>query len=176
MSLFLNGMRNRLSQLAEAGVILPTHVQMECYQHLDNMVHISGYGKGILLCMEAMLKICVVLYHGWQIHVTKIEVLVVSLDPGFNGMTRLSSDDLTTLKDNAIHVWHLHTPDIQSKNNGILSNTHTCTYTKTVIMETSAVSAPSPQNSGDGLCVCYGALVLIRTHSPWKRKKKLPPK
>jgi hypothetical protein len=75
--------------------------------------------------LEAMLQICVVLYHGWQIHVTKTDVLVVSLDPGFNGMARLSSDDLTTLKDNTVHVWHLHTRDIQSKNTGILSIKYT---------------------------------------------------
>ena len=79
---------------------------------------------GYCSASEAMLKVCVVLYHGWQIHVTKTDVLV-SLDPGFNGMARLSSDDLITLKDNAIHVWHLHTRDIKSKNNGILSIKYT---------------------------------------------------
>jgi hypothetical protein len=134
--------------------------------------------RGYCCALEAMLKICVVLYHGWQIHVTKTEVLVVSLDPGFNGMNRLSSDDLTTLKDNAIHVWHFHTRDIQTKNNGILSikYTHMHIYENRHHGDISGFSSIPPEQRGWPL----RKLWRPRTHSyPFPletKKKKLPPR
>jgi len=59
------GMRNRLSHLAEAGAILPTHVKMECA--ISSWITWSTYldvVRGYCSVMEAMLKIHVVLHHG----------------------------------------------------------------------------------------------------------------
>jgi hypothetical protein len=106
-----------------------------------------------------------------------MDALVVSLDPGFNGTASLSSNDMTTLKENAVHAWHLHTRDIQSKNSGIFS----IKYTDMHIYEhrhhggTTAVKLHPRLNSEDGLCASQDALLLILTHFPRKRKKKLHP-
>jgi hypothetical protein len=170
-------MRNRLHNLLKQGLSsLPTFKWSAISSWITQSTYLDVV-RGNCSALESMLKICVVLYHGWQIHVTKTDVLV-SLDPGFNGMARLSSDNLTTQTQCYTCLASSYTRHSIQEHWNSLSNTHTCTYTKTIIMEAIAVSAKS-QSEQRGWPLRN--LWRPRTHSyPFpsatkKKKKKLPP-
>jgi hypothetical protein len=70
------------------------------------VLHASGFhGQDTdVLKLDTVTQVYVVLGHSWFVQMTEPDVLVVLLDPGLNGMPRMSNEDLTTFTKDAVNA------------------------------------------------------------------------